>query len=166
MFPPERSFERISEDDLQRLGELARRDREDFFQRHPQYKLLADRVLAVALCQGAALHFVDSKNGVKDFDVWTFYAEHPDVTYPPRRYTFMDFGDAKFGTSPDRPEFVGRRVDLLGRSLNVAPGTEPVEALRRFLGGRKSASATKLAEKAVVLIEPIHLLGTIVWKPG
>jgi len=76
----------------------------------------------------------------------------------------MDFGDAKFGTSPDRPEFVGRRVDLLGRSLNVAPGTEPVEALRRFLGERKSASATKLAEKAVVLIEPIHLLGTIVWK--
>jgi hypothetical protein len=36
------------------------------------------RVIAVALCQGAALHYVDGKTGVKDFDVFTFYAAHPE----------------------------------------------------------------------------------------
>jgi hypothetical protein len=32
-------------------------------------RLYADRLFAVALCQGAALHYIDGKNGVKDLDV-------------------------------------------------------------------------------------------------
>jgi hypothetical protein len=29
----------------------------------------------VPLCQGGALHYVNGSNGVKDFDVWSFYDE-------------------------------------------------------------------------------------------
>jgi hypothetical protein len=29
--------------------------------------------LAAALCQGAAMHYHDKINGVKDFDIWFFY---------------------------------------------------------------------------------------------
>jgi len=36
------------------------------------------------LCQGAALHYVNGKNGVKDFGVWSFYAQHDDWPFPPR----------------------------------------------------------------------------------
>jgi hypothetical protein len=32
----------------------------------------AGRLLCRALCQGAALHYVNEKNGVKDFDIWSF----------------------------------------------------------------------------------------------
>jgi hypothetical protein len=66
----ERSFIKIERTDLERLALLCREDREEFFNRHPRWqKLYADRILCVALCQGAALHYVNGKNGVKDFDV-------------------------------------------------------------------------------------------------
>jgi hypothetical protein len=66
----ERSVAPITLDDLARLAELATADRDQLFARH---RLLgqryAQRVLCVALCQGAALHYLDGRNGVKDFDV-------------------------------------------------------------------------------------------------
>lgn len=55
--------------DLNRLAEIARLDQEDFFARKPRYRVLRQESVCVALCQGAALHFVDGENGVKDFDV-------------------------------------------------------------------------------------------------
>ena len=42
------------------------------------------RLLGRALCQGAALHYVDEENGVKDFDVWSFYAQYDDWPCPAR----------------------------------------------------------------------------------
>jgi len=34
------------------------------------------RLLGRALCQGAALRYVNGSNGVKDFDVWSFYTQY------------------------------------------------------------------------------------------
>lgn len=163
MTSSDRSLARISTDDLERLARIAWLDREDFFARKPRYRALADRVVAVALCQGAALHFLDGRNGIKDFDVWTFYAAHPDATFPPRRTAARDFGDPKFGKSPDRPEFVGRKVDLLGRSLDEDPKTNPTTALQAYLSERRTSAAYHLAQKAVVLLEPASHLGTVAW---
>ncbi len=158
-----RSLTDISLDDLARLGRIAREDRESFFARLPHYRPLEDRVVAVALCQGAAKHFVDGENGVKDFDVWTFYAAHPDATYPVRRRVARDFGDPKFGQTPGQEAFVGRRVDLLGRSLNARPESDPAEVLRAYLTEKRTKSAKHLASKAVVLIEPPECAGHVVW---
>lgn len=64
------TYEPICISDLSRLGELAAGDRASFFRRNPDTaRLYADRLVAVALCQGAALHFLHGQNGVKDFDV-------------------------------------------------------------------------------------------------
>lgn len=101
--------------------------------------------------------------GIKDFDVWSFYDQHPEREYPPRRAARVDFGDSKFGTSDDRPQFVGRRVDLIGRSIRGVERGDPVETLRRYLRAMATSSAKFLAQKAVVLIEPAPLRGTIVW---
>lgn len=161
-----RSLVPVTRSDLLRLGQVTREDREDLFARLPPYRVLADRILAVALCQGAALHFLDGQNGVKDFDVWTFYAAHSEVRYPPRRRAARDFGNPKFGQSPDRPEFVGRRVDLHGRSLEAVPDEDPTETLRSYLLMGGTRSARHLATKAVVMIEPAALTGTVVWWPG
>jgi hypothetical protein len=120
--------------DLDRLAEIAAADRADLFIRNPKLgKLYQDRVPCVALCQGAVLHFVDGKNGVTDFDVWTFCRAYPSRPYPPRRNVARDFGDPKFGTSPDRPDFIGRCVYGLGRSIPCTWGQDPLEAVRDWL---------------------------------
>ncbi len=159
-----RSLLPLTKSDLRRLGELASVDRESFFARNPATgSLYESRLFAVALCQGAALHFLDGKNGIKDLDVWSFYTENPARMFPPRRRAEVDFGDPRFGVSPGTTGYVGRKVDLIGRSIPDADPEEPVESLRRYLSGGKTKSARLLALKPVVLIEPAAMLGTTVW---
>ena len=165
----ERSYEPITLDDLARLSHLAAEDRERRFRRRPRWSVYRDRVLCVALCQGAALHFVNGTTGVKDFDVWTFYAEHPEGPFPYRWKTAADFGESRFGPQPSDPfgrDFVGRRVDLIGRSLPEPPDADPVDALRRYLEEGRTASACALAAKAVVSLDPVPLRGRVVWATG
>ena len=51
----ERSYERIEKKDLEKLLKLAIEDREDFFTRYPRWKkLYSNRIICIALCQGAA----------------------------------------------------------------------------------------------------------------
>lgn len=160
----ERSYEPITNKDLRRLGRIAAADRDCLFARRPEIgKLYADRLVAVALCQGAALHRVNGRNGVKDFDVWSFYREHSKRPYPYRRNGTADFGDPKFGTSPGWRHFIGRRVDLLGRSLPLDPKADVARELQRYLQQGKTSTARHLAAKAVVLIEPADRLGDVIW---
>lgn len=163
---PGRSFEPLTLADLRRLGELAAKDRQGLFERHAQTAgLYADRLFAVCLCQGAAVHYLAGKNGIKDFDVWSFYRAIPSRPFPYRRRGIADFGDSRFGTTDDCPEFVGRRVDFLGRSLESDDYSDPVALLCDYLQKGATESARFLAEKAVILIEPSEYLGVIVW-PG
>ena len=121
-------------------------------------------VSCVALCQGAALHYVDGRNGVKDLDVYTFYAEHPTGPFPSRWLTNADLGPSRFGRYPADPErFRGRRVDLLGRSFDVSPDVDPVAVVRGYLSAGRTETARQLAKKAVVLLEPEKLRGKIIW---
>jgi hypothetical protein len=66
----DRSYERLTADDLRRLAAIAKDDRGARFARRPRWRPYADRILCVALCQGAALHYVDGRNGIKDIDVY------------------------------------------------------------------------------------------------
>jgi hypothetical protein len=161
---PNHTYELIDQAELARLAWIARSDREDFFARNPRYSALADRLICVALCQGAALHLIDGTNGVKDFDVWTFFAAHPgDPLFPWRRRSTRVFGDPEFGRPPDKPDFVGRRVDLLGRSPQSGDETTPDAILSGYLSEGATETARALSKKAVVLLEPTDRLGDIVW---
>jgi hypothetical protein len=147
-----RSHERISASDLHRLAEIAREDRARMFRASPNWRPYEDRLLAVTLCQGAALHYLDGRNGVKDFDVWTFFARAPERPFPDaalfRRRKIADFGPSRFGRTITAPPWMeGRRVDLFARSLD--PGD-----IRQWLLGGRTESARKLAEKAVIELEP------------
>jgi len=161
----DRSLERIELTDLLRLAALAADAEAELFSRNPQGSgRYAGRLLGRALCQGAALHYVNGSNGVKDFDVWSFYAEIDDWPFPPRWRGTRDFGPSKFGRYPgDPPRYLGRRVDLLGRSLPARPGADPGVALRIYLAGRRTGSAKALAAKAAVLVDPQNRAGEIVW---
>jgi|SRR5690348_4850240 len=163
----ERSYATIDTKDLERLAVLAKDDRERFFSRHPRWqRLYSNRIVCVALCQGAALHYIDGKNGIKDFDVWTFYAKHPRARFPRRPVVSRDFGPSKFGWSPLESNLAGRRVDLIGRSIPCDVGADPLETIQRYLVQARTVSAQKLAEKAVVIIEPANRLGTVAWSKG
>lgn len=163
--PEGRSYEVITLSDLQRLADIAEQDRLSFFSFYPDWaKQYQDRVLGVALCQGAAMHFVDKTTGVQDFDVYTFYARHPARPWYAKRMKHGDFGLPKFGKSHGMSDYVGRRVDLMGRSLDVPPGTDPAIAIRTWLAsGRPGSSAGYLATKAVVLLSPHGRRGEVVW---
>lgn len=164
---PDRSYERITREDLAHLAGIARLDRKDFFARKLRYSVLERGLVCVALCQGAALHFVDGESDVKDFDVWTFYAARADhPAFPWRRRASREFGDPRFGRPPDKPGFAGRYVDLLGRSIEVGAKSDPAATLRGYLSEGCTASARALAKKAVVLLEPSDLLGTVAWPPA
>ncbi|MCF8610196.1 hypothetical protein L5G28_08495 [Gordonia sp. HY285] len=154
----------ITGDHLGRLARLAEADRHNMFEDHPRLGVFRSRVLLTALCQGAALHFVDGENGVKDLDVYTFYAQHPTVNFPHRRRKMVDFGKSDLGRHPDDdPRFRGRHVDLMGRVIDVPPSADPIEAVRDYLRRGPTTTSRKLAEKAVVVLDPSPLRGQVVW---
>ena len=159
----DRSLARIDVADLRRLAVLAAEA--ELFERNPRGSgRYAGRLLVRGLCQGAALHYVNGKNGVKDFDVWSFYVQQDDWPFPARWRGTRDFGPSKFGRySGDPPQYAGRRVDLLGRSLPAAPRTDPAHAIHDYLAAGRTTSARALAAKAVVLIDPMDRVGEIVW---
>ena len=161
----DRSLARIEIADLLRLAALAADAEAELFRRNPDGSgRYAGRLLGRALCQGAALHYVNGENGVKDFDVWSFYARYDDWPFPARWRGTRDFGPSKFGRYPsDPPRYAGRRVDLLGRSFRVEAGADPAEVIQRYLAARRTRSAKELAAKAVVLIYPESRVGEIVW---
>jgi hypothetical protein len=160
--PELRSYLPIEHSDLQRLAEIARKYREEYFKAHPEWaEAYRDRVLCIALCQGAAKHFIDGKTGINDFDVYTFYRQNPKKSWYAKRIKNFDFGDAKFGTSKNRPDFMRRRVDCLGRGISMNDGESATNALRRWLTEQPTDTAEFLAQKAVVLLEPN--CGTVTW---
>jgi hypothetical protein len=91
----DRSLASIDRADLLHIAALAADAETELFERNPRGSgRHADRLLGRALCQGAALHYMNGKNGVKDFDVWSFYAQHDD-------WPFLSDG-AERGTSAPR----------------------------------------------------------------
>lgn len=175
-----RSYEPITDEHLARLGALAAKDRLRFEKTRPEYRR---RHLATVLAQGAALHFMDGKNGVKDLDVWSFYALIPSTKWPAdRRNVHVDFGPSSLGRQKynlreaqnersrrwmeKAAQYEGRRVDLLMRALPVGPRADPAAAILDWLGKgqrRGRGSAWFLSQKAVVLIDPAPRRGEVLW---
>jgi hypothetical protein len=161
-----RSFLRIRPRDLDRLAELAANDRASFFAAHPAWaQSYADRYIGSALCQGAALHFMDGKVGVQDFDVYSFFHANPKRQWYAKRSKHVDFGDPRFGQSLDQPDFVGRRVDLFSRGISHHAGESAAACIRRWIEEGTTYSAQCLAKKAVVLLDPSENRGEVVWRP-
>ena len=161
----DRSFERITRTDLKKLARIARDEREDFFERHPEWALLyRKRLVCSALCRDAALHFVNGVTGVEGFDVWSFYAAHSEAQFPFKHLGKADFGPSKFGGDTRNPgAYKGRRVELSGRSLGCRPGDDPIVVVQQYLRDGETPSARELREKAVVLLEPDNFLGYVAW---
>jgi hypothetical protein len=100
---------------------------------------------------------VDGRNGVKDFDVWTFFSDDGrSPKYPARRRGVAKFEGSRFRESTGR-------VDLLGRTLEAPPGTDPVGAVQRYLRASTTSTAHHLGNKAVVVLDPADRRGEVIW---
>lgn len=160
----ERSPEVITKSDLKTLFTLARSDVEAFFARNPSYKQCEGKEVLVALCQGGALHYLDRKNGVKDFDIWFFYPLK-SRNLPYRRRGVVDFGESKFGVHPKFKSkgYKGRTVDVLMRSDTFFSSSEPEKAIISYLKYKNSKTSNLLAQKAVIGLYPERLFGKKLW---
>jgi hypothetical protein len=168
-----RSFERITAADLRRLGTLALSDFDGLFQRYRRWRAYRSRLMLICLCQGAAVHYVtprrgddsDRRGGVNDFDVWGFFRHRAsERPFPSRRHGRQDFGPSKFGRNPhEKARFKGRRVDVLGRSIDKQRSESSVEAVRRYLRIHRSTTARRLAERPVVVLWPSAWRGRVIW---
>ncbi len=180
-----RSQAPLNERHLAQLSKIAAVDHETFYARRPAYR---GRMIAVVLAQGAALHYLDRSNGVKDLDVWSFFALPSDQGRFPedQRKKHVDFGPSDLGRQRYNlksvksarqkalmtrwsNEHVGRRVDLMMRGVPCDLKDDPAEAMRTWLssGLRKPGSSPwHLRQKAVILIDPPERRGEVVWDPG
>ena len=159
-----RSKQKITKRDLRKLLMLARADIDGFFDRKRVYKKpYHGKEKLVALCQGAASHYIDGKNGVKDFDVWFFYPQKGDVILPYRRTGVVDFGESKFGKNPNKPRFDGRNVDVLMRSTKYFNRGNPKVCIEVYLSNCKTKTAKLLARKAVIGLYPENVFGEVLW---
>lgn len=160
-----RSFELFEQSDFDRLIELARVWLADLALRKPATcGAYADQVLMTCLAQGGARHYLDRDRGVKDLDVWTFFRARADGAFPSRTVWKRDFGQSRFGKHPEDVGYQGRRVDLIGRSIQCADHEQPAVAVCRWLEG-SSASALEL-RKAPVLALVHGKKPIVIWKPN
>jgi hypothetical protein len=179
-----RSKQPLTKRHLARLSKIADSDHESLYLRRPEYR---DRLVAVVLAQGAGLHYLDRRNGVKDLDVWSFFALPDGETRFPedKRSLHVDFGASDLGRqrydfskarsarevalwTKWHSEHLGRRVDLMIRGLRCAPEADPAEAVRAWLDlgiRRPSSSPGHLRLKGVVLIDPGPRRGEVIWDP-
>jgi hypothetical protein len=179
-----RSFTTLTAEHLRRLDDIAEAHHRVLAARHPEW---TGELLATCLVQGGARHFVHGDRGVKDLDVYLFYAL-PDgrsaAHFPLNRGTrHADFGVSDLGRQLLREEeradpalrrkvarwesFEGRRVDLLARAIPPHPGGART-AVREWLtrGSRKRPSAGgsdwHLSRTPVVCLRPD--LGAVWWR--
>lgn len=159
---PDRSVARIENADLLRLAALAADAEAELFRRNPDHSgRYAGRLLGRALCQGAALHYVNGQNGVKDFDSGP---STPSTTTGPSRLAGAERGTSARRSSAQVIRPLHRQARRSPRAVApVEPGADPAEAIRRYLAARRTRSAKELAAKAVVLIYPEDRVGEIVW---
>ena len=150
----ERSQEEITESDLRRLLELSRKDISDFFERNSRYKKsYENREALIALCQGAALHYVDKKMALKT-SMYGFFIPNSTSLFRTEEGGVVDFGLSKFGKRENMKGFSGRSVDVLMRSDGSFNNGSPEECLQHYFTKSKTKTAKLLSRKAVVGLYP------------
>ena len=159
-----RSLEKITRSDLKKLYELSASVMDSFFERNPIYKKpFQGKQVVAALCQGAALHYIDGKNGVKDFDVWFFYSDKKNICMPYRTVLCADFGKSKFGRIPMQKHHEGRGIDVLMRSDSAFNTRDPVKGITDYLSKHRTKTAGFLSQKAAVGLYPESVFGRVLW---
>src|SRR6185503_8612564 len=121
-----------------------RTEEQEFFRRNGHLvPLYRERLLAIALCQGAALQYLKRGYGVNDFDIHYFYSQNPKKPRLSRavKRAWTSVG----GFEHVAVDFVRTVVPSL-----VSSNKQPVSIIRTFLRRGVTPNAHHLAMKAVI----------------
>ena len=151
----------ITIEDLTHLRDLGLIEHEDFFARNDRRgkgylrRAYYDELIAICLCQNAATQCIDPNHGFGDFDVWLFYQDSPDISFPYRAYP-------KTG----KPQFKGTYVDFLKRSIpaKFTVRSDNVSgAVVSYLTEQRTKTQKMLLCNAIVGLHPEEIFGMVVW---
>ncbi|MGO9244021.1 MAG: hypothetical protein ACLQDC_04540 [Verrucomicrobiia bacterium] len=139
---------------------MAELEEKRFFSHNPHLnRPYRNRLLAVALCQGAALQYLGRGRGVNDFDVHFFYRQNPNK---PRLSRAVKRIRATVGSFHNVPvDFIRTVIPL---KLCSPRQRDDVVLLQEFLRKAPTANARYLAEKGVIGLSPAKLFGKTIWK--
>ena len=151
-----RTFEKITRRDLDEILAVGNNVMSDFFVNNPRYKPLRNKLVLVALCQGAADHYCDGTTGIKDYDVWFFYAHMQGVSMPRSSIKKCYPG---FNCYKDK------KVDVLRRSDSAFKKGDVKASSRRYLTNPSNSTPIRLSEKAVIGLYPPEVMGKKLWQP-
>ncbi len=165
-----RSFDPITSADMTRLAEIGERAFADVCRPGSRSSIYNGRLMILCLCQGAALHHKQSienvpepnRRGIADFDVWGFLNAHPERAFPWRWRAERDFGESHFGHLTVDARRVGRKVDVIGRSIVIADGQSPIESVHRWLQG-PGDSPFEIRQRPVFVISAGPDFGRMIW---
>ena len=149
---------------LRRLAIAAQLDREAFFAEHPRWRRsYGDRVEAVVLAEGSRRQVEGGR--VTPLEVWTFFRHHPDGPFPTRRRRVRATRDP-WKKILAEPSLAGRPLTLISVSIEADRFEDAEQVVHRYLMSGKTASARRLAEGGVVVLEPAKERGRVVWQPA
>ncbi len=157
----ERSYLPIKIKHLNHLGKIVLSDQKSFFLRKPKYAPYKNEMKAILLVQGAALHYADGKNGIKDFDLLVAYQKLNDTENRiyPKRIKSYNSNLPEFGRYPkDNEKYKTRRVDILMREIKFSKDKHLSENLHDYI-----ASHNYWSKKAAIGIWPRNILGKIIY---
>ncbi|RLJ01831.1 MAG: hypothetical protein DRP11_03840 [Candidatus Aenigmatarchaeota archaeon] len=153
----ERIYAPLNKKDLRRLRELALDEHEKFFERNPHLRrAYYNSLIGICLCQGAALHYLNPKIGIKDFDIWHFYLRSSWVNFPYRAHKRIENG------------YMGMPIDFLKRDIPRyvydQGSKESGQVIMNYLLERNTKSKNFLLKKAIIGLYPDKIFGKVLWK--
>jgi hypothetical protein len=163
----EYSAAQLTRDDLIRLKDIVLGSLKTRVYQAPVARQYAGRLMMLTLCQGAAQNYLygahgENGRGVKDLDVWAFHYDGLERPFPSRSHWRTDFGESHLGCNPHDDGYVGRRIDIIGRSIPFVGNAK--DSFLTWLKGA-SDSASLLMKKPVIGLFPENYIGAVIW-PG
>jgi hypothetical protein len=170
----ERSYLEIQRQHLEKLRDVTKERIRRFFENNLRQAIFKDKLFAIVLIQGAALHFLDLTNGIKDFDILLIFRESNAVSNNSVKHIFVrrltcDSSMPEFGRYPrDNPnKFPNRHVDIFLREIenNYLAGNDILQGLKNYFKNKQSTSFDHWRAKPVIGIWPEEILEKIIWNP-
>jgi hypothetical protein len=152
-----RLYFNLAKKDLKWLAERAQKENEDFFIRNPRLKnSYCKSLIGIVLCQGAALHYIDKKNGINDFDIWLFYKESKKNKLIARR------------PFTDKKGYMGAKIDFMRRSIPAILCkkfiNKPDRCILIYLRECNTDTKRFLLQKAGVGLYPKKVFSEVIWR--